>query len=96
MLYASLRRKLEKRGSDAWGSGEFGAPRGDRTHCGIDYVVETGAFMHPFVTGRITKFGYVYPDDLQYRYVEVTDEKRLRHRYFYVTPLPVLNRIGLA
>jgi len=76
---------LEKRTGDPWGSGEFGAPRGTRTHKGIDYACPVGAKIHSPVKGKVTKLGYPYSDDLSFRYVEITvDEKR--HRVFYIEP----------
>lgn len=75
--------KLKKRGVDKWGSGEFGASRGDRTHNGIDYCV---AICSP-VKGEVTKLGYCYSNDLSYRYVQVTDSAHRDHRIFYIDPL---------
>lgn len=78
---------LPHRGVDDWGDGEYQAPRGDRKHKGIDYECPVGAVIHSNVTGRVTKVGYPYSDDLSFRYVEVTDTDQQRHRYFYVYPL---------
>ena len=72
--------------NDAAGSGHFGAPRGDRKHRGIDYAVPVGAVILAPVAGTVTKLGYCYADDLQWRYVEVTDGDGSRHRAFYVDP----------
>jgi len=77
--------------SDRQGHGAFGAPRGSRTHNGIDYVANAGDYVCSPVTGIITKYGYPYPDDLSYRYVEITSEPdQLRHRLFYTSMLYVL------
>lgn len=75
-----------QRGSDAWGSGHFGASRGSRTHNGIDYWVPEGTKICSMSDGKVTKLGYPYGDDLSYRYVEVTDAGGYQHRYFYVEP----------
>jgi len=77
---------LEKRGSDDFGSGEFGASRGSRTHKGIDYTAPAGAELISPVDGEVTKLGYPYASDLSFRYVEVTDTDGIRHRMFYVSP----------
>ena len=78
---------LEKRGTDDWGSGEFGVSRGDRTHKGIDYAcLPLKKVMSP-CQGVVTKVGYPYADDLSYRYVEVTDDDSYKHRVFYISPL---------
>lgn len=77
---------LEKRGSDDFGSGEFGASRGSRTHKGIDYTAPAGAEVLSPVDGQVTKHGYPYASDLSFRYVEITDPAGARHRLFYVSP----------
>ena len=76
-----------KRGQDEYGSGEFGAPRGNHTHRGIDFAAAYGSELLSSVFGEVTKLGYPYADDLTFRYVEITDENSLRHRFFYVSPL---------
>ena len=38
------------------------------------------------VSGIVTKLGYPYASYLEFRYVEITDLKNFRHRYFYVSP----------
>jgi len=81
-----VKQTLEKRIGDVWGSGEFGAPRGTRTHKGIDYDCPVGAVVHTPVDGKVTKLGYPYSDDLTFRYCEVTDKDSARHRLFYIEP----------
>jgi murein DD-endopeptidase MepM/ murein hydrolase activator NlpD len=78
-----IRIRVSKRKPDAYGSGEYGAPRGDRTHNGIDYTLSV---LSP-VAGTVTKLGYPYSDDLSYRYVEVTDSIGYKHRVFYIRPV---------
>jgi hypothetical protein len=82
-----LRSILSHRGNDDYGSGEFGASRGERPHNGIDYAIKPGEIICSPVAGTITKLGYTYSSDLSYRYVEVTDSAERRHRLFYVLPL---------
>ena len=72
--------------NDAWGSGAFEAPRGSKKHKGIDICCPPGSVVKSPISGWITKLGYAYADDLSYRYVEVTDHERLKHRFFYVEP----------
>lgn len=83
------RVELNKRGTDSWGSGEYGASRGKRKHKGVDYVCEVGAEVYPVNTGVVTKLGYPYGDDLSYRYVQVT-ANGMHYRYFYVEPTVLL------
>lgn len=76
----------KRRGTDNYGSGYYGASRGSRTHVGEDFLVPAGSQVYPLKSGKVTKLGYPYRDDLKYRYVEVTDDKGYRLRYFYVSP----------
>lgn len=78
--------ELRKRQSDKWGAGYFNAPRGSRSHSGIDYLCEPGASILSPCDGEVTKLGYPYGDDLSFRYVEITDKNHARHRLFYVEP----------
>jgi len=76
-----------KRPPDGYGSGEYRAPRAGRKHNGVDFACYPGSELLSPVTGRVTKLGYPYRDDLTYRYVEITDSADMRHRFFYVSPL---------
>lgn len=79
-----IRAILPKRGTDDWGSGAFGASRGSRVHKGIDYECPAGAEVLSPVSGKVTKLGYPYADDLSYRYVQISNT--YDHRLFYVEP----------
>lgn len=72
--------------NDRAGGGRFGAPRGNRAHRGVDWVVEPGAPVLSPVIGVVSKLGICYEDDHSWRYVEVTDGFQRRHRLFYVLP----------
>lgn len=74
-----------KRGTDGWGSGEFGASRGSRKHKGVDYSIAAGSGVYSPVQGKVTKLGLPYKDE-KFRYVEVTDKVGNRHRIFYIQP----------
>lgn len=74
--------KSVPRGTDSYGSGHYGASRGERTHNGEDLAC---AVASP-VKGTVTKLGYPYGDDLSFRYVEVSDIDSYRIRMFYVEP----------
>jgi len=71
-----------KRGTDGYGSGEFGASRSNRTPHGVDYACYPGSQLLSPVKGSVTKLGYPYRDDMAYRYVEITDCNELRHPFF--------------
>lgn len=79
------------RGCDAQGCGHFGAPRGSRTHNGVDLIAGCGDIVRSLNHGIVTKLGLPYePDDPakgHLRYVQVTDEYGLNFRYFYIEPL---------
>lgn len=89
-----IKARLGQR-NDSAGAGYFGAPRGERKHNGVDYVIAPGAGIETPVTGTVTKHGYCYNGDAHYRYVEITDNFNHRHRLFYVK-LHDLVRIGLV
>ena len=77
---------LQRRQPDDFGSGEYGASRGSRTHRGIDYACDPETEIFSPVVGKVTKLGYPYGDDLSYRYVEVVDLSGFHHRLFYLMP----------
>lgn len=81
--------KAPIRGDDKHGSGVFGAPRGNRTHKGVDIACYEGSEVLSVTDGFITKIGYPYdPNDNKkghLRYVQVTSGN-LDFRYFYVHP----------
>lgn len=76
----------EARGRDRYGAGYFGASRGSRSHGGVDFVRKAGEPVLAFAGGKVTKLGYPYRDHLEYRYVEITDDRGFRCRYFYADP----------
>ena len=99
--------KLPFRGSDAWGSGAFGASRNGRKHKGVDYKAEPGSYILSPCIGKISKVGYPYgwvENATNYRYVQITEDLTgLRHRVFYIDPLVykgqpvgILSVIGIA
>lgn len=71
---------------DKYGSGEYGAPRGDHTHRGVDIAAMPGATVLSPVAGEVTKHGYPYGDDLSIHYVQITDANGYQVRLFYVYP----------
>ncbi len=75
------------RNRDKYGAGYFGASRGKRTHNGVDFVVQPHQNVCAFQRGTVTKLGYPYANHLEYRYVEVTDARGYRCRYFYCSPI---------
>ena len=84
--------KPPNRTSDKWGQGHFGAPRGSRTHKGIDFACHPGTAICAEMFGIVTKIGYPYDDDEDhdgkpdFTYVEIKDPRGSKARYFYVDP----------
>ena len=76
--------------ADAQGQGHYGAPRGDRTHVGIDYACWPDSQILAASAGTVSKVGYPYdPNDEKkghLRYVEVTSPLGYKVRYFYIHP----------
>ncbi len=87
---------IKIRGTDAHGSGYYGAPRhhlgrGYR-HQGIDIVPHDDfGTVTAFEGGKVSKIGRPYHKNLgarsDFRYVEIRVPGGMRHRYFYVHPL---------
>ena len=74
--------------NDDQGLGHYGAPRGSRTHRGIDYVVEPGAEVLSPCDGKVIKHGFCYPAPWdKYRYIEIEGVHGHRYRLFYVEPI---------
>jgi murein DD-endopeptidase MepM/ murein hydrolase activator NlpD len=77
------------RGNDPTGFGHFGAKRGfyengkRKYHKGHDVVSIPGEEVFSMIAGTITKYGYMYQNALQFRYVEVT-KKEYRVRLCYI------------
>lgn len=87
--------KPQLRGIDALGSGAWQASRGKRKHNGIDLRVTAGDGCYSNVDGVVTKIGRPYKHNEStkkkflksaLRYVEVTCDQGLKHRFFYVKP----------
>jgi len=82
------------RGYDSQGSGAFGAPRGNRTHKGIDLSCVKDSEVLSVCDGEVTKLGYPYsPTDHKkghLRYVQITDENGYDVRYFYIKPMVIV------
>ena len=74
------------RKSDRYGQGHYLAKRGDRQHRGVDFVVQPGEILFSDVTGVITRHGYVYAHDLDYKLIEIRVDDQTKVKYMYVDP----------
>lgn len=74
------------RGTDAFGSGAFGARRagGARTHNGTDYSATPGQDVRAVISGEITRYGWPYRDDPSIRSIDVSNAQGYVVRHFYV------------
>lgn len=77
------------RTTDVHGSGAYGAPRGSRTHNGVDVACWKGSEILSPVRGVITKIGFPYdptrhPAKVHLRYVELSHGNDIFTRWFYV------------
>ena len=81
------------RGHDVQGEGRYGAPRGNRTHTGTDYIGIPGQFVYACIDGRINRIGRVYSDSVEYRYVAITSgNKEVRHLYVAPDEMVMIGR----
>lgn len=78
--------------NDAAGLGHFGAPRGDRTHKGLDIIAAPGAFVRAPLAGVVKRIGYVYPGNFDFQFVEIEGDNGDLVRVLYVAPLPGIVR----
>ncbi len=95
-------KKIQLRGNDPTGHGYYGAKRGNRKHKGVDVVSVKGEKVFSMTHGVVTKIGYPYSVNLNFRYIEVANDE-YRIRYMYVEPTIELkdrifegDKIGLA
>jgi len=80
---------IVERNRDPKGHGEYGMPRGTKKHRGWDIVVEPGTLIKSPLSGIIVKYGHMYANALQFRYVDVANET-YRVRLGYVELMPDL------
>jgi murein DD-endopeptidase MepM/ murein hydrolase activator NlpD len=78
--------------NDAMGLGHFGAPRGDRTHGGLDIIAAPGATVRAPLAGVVKRIGYVYVGNFDFQFVEIEGENGDLVRVMYVAPLPGIVR----
>lgn len=77
------------RGTDAYGSGRFGAKRGSRLHLGIDDAIWPGSLVCSMTSGVVTRLGWPYsePERKKLRLIEIkNDIDGALVRYLYLSP----------
>lgn len=76
---------VEVRGTDAFGSGQYKAPRGHRLHRGVDFISGSGEpFLAP-VSGKLLRIGTVYTKS-DFTLLEIGLEDGSTLKAFYVEP----------
>lgn len=85
----SILNNIELRGDDPTGYGHYGAKRGNRKHKGLDLVGKPLTDVFSPIDGMITKLGYPYHGNLNFRYVEITNDI-YRVRIMYCQPKSIL------
>lgn len=78
------------RGTDAYGSGHFLAPRGGRPHWGVDYIATPGQEVTAPCHGKIKRVRRPYADDMSYLGVLIEADWGALITMFYVDPEPRL------
>jgi len=66
-LHSLTAGRTRLRSEDAWGSGDYGAPRGSRRHRGIDLVVSPGEIILSPMDAVVVREAAPYEDDAAYR-----------------------------
>lgn len=85
-----MRRRLaqvlavQRMRNDAAGLGHFGAPRGRRTHQGLDLLTTPGEPVHSPVNGRFIRTGRPYADDGRYGLVVLNGDDGREWKLMYV------------
>jgi murein DD-endopeptidase MepM/ murein hydrolase activator NlpD len=82
-LFAPARNGIRE--IDDFGSGRFGASRGNRLHKGIDYKVTLGERVRSPCNGVVRRIGRCYGDTPEYKLVEI-DTAGAVVRVLYVSP----------
>ena len=93
-----MRHPLDRgiRGSDRWGSGGFGAGRGDRKHAGVDYICKPGDVVVSPITGKVKRWGYCYSDPqwMSYRLVEIASDAMVVRLLYMLPSVAVGNHVN--
>ncbi len=74
---------------DALGDGRHGAPRGKRSHNGVDYECTPGQSVKAPHGGRITRVAYPYASDMRWKGC-VIEGLDVTTKMFYLDPNPDL------
>lgn len=59
------------RRTDAWGSGQYGAGRGGRTHHGLDIIARPTEAIRSPIDGNVTREVHPYANDPRFRGLEI-------------------------
>jgi len=92
LLHRKGSRSYIVRGVDDWGSGGFGASRGNRPHLGLDLVVLPGEPVYAPIDMQITRISNPYTNSVYtgIAFRSATDSTIFDGRLWYFTPEPGL------
>ncbi|WP_428398279.1 peptidoglycan DD-metalloendopeptidase family protein [Marinobacter salarius] len=77
--------EMSERKCDGHGCGHFDAPRGGKSHVGLDLKCSPKTAVNSPVSGTVTKINHMYSDDPSYLYVQVS-ENGYDFRVYYIEP----------
>ena len=69
--------------SDAAGDGHFGAPRGARTHRGVDYSCYYGEPVSAPIAGKVTRIAMPYANDSKFLGVEIVNSEYVAKMFYF-------------
>ncbi|QEE49636.1 M23 family metallopeptidase [Flavobacterium alkalisoli] len=93
--FAALTPNQQLRGCDPLGCGHFGAPRGTRTHQGIDIIATPGQDILSPITGKVNRIAYPYASDMSYKRLEIENEQ-YTVKIFYIAPAVPVGSVVMA
>lgn len=88
-LFCSPTGSNNVRGSDLFGRGHFGAPRGVRLHNGVDFNIEANSHVYSPVFGKVVRIAAPYKSDDRFKGLVIEGLGRYEGyqiKLFYVDP----------
>jgi murein DD-endopeptidase MepM/ murein hydrolase activator NlpD len=71
---------------DAKGCAHYGESRGNRIQAGVDFIAKPEQEVKAVRGGTVTVVGYVYSDDLSFRYIAIKTNDNNIVRHLYIKP----------
>lgn len=96
MKFSMLNYKQGLRGCDAWGCGNYNAPRGNHKHKGLDFKIAPNGVVYAPFPCKVIRHGFPYSDDYSFKLIEIQGldgYKDYTAKLMYVKDLPELGTI---